>query len=190
MKDKYWGKYRAQVLDVNDPLKRGRIKVKSEHLMPDEKSLGWAESCMPPYQFNLPSVDDFVWIEFEQGDINLPIWVGIMPTRKYVKEKLFRGRYGDRIHYDPYVRIFTSENHELLTVEDNDLLGKISIKFLDKAGSGFTFATVDGDLSIGAKNEVNGKHKSEEYMGNGSGSSGGISPGSPKSVIPMGVEPY
>lgn len=109
--EKLWGKYRAEVLDIDDEEMRGRVLVKCETLMPDKPELGWAESCFMPGHFFLPRKGDFVWIEFEEGDIDLPIWVGIMPTRKYVKEFLFE-KYSDRTHYDKDIRILRSENHQ------------------------------------------------------------------------------
>jgi hypothetical protein len=90
---KLYGKYRAIVLDINDPEMRGRVLVQCPKLS-NKSALGWAESCFPPGMFFLPKKSDFVWIEFEEGDIHKPVWVGIMPTRNYVRDYLQRGYAG------------------------------------------------------------------------------------------------
>lgn len=80
MNGKFYGKYRGKVSDIQDPLMMGRIKAKVEDVMGDEES-GWAMPCAPfggsgMGFFALPAVDAGVWIEFEQGDPDYPIWSG------------------------------------------------------------------------------------------------------------------
>ena len=77
---KYYGKYRAIVVDVNDPEKRGRIKVQCPKVLGDAKS-PWCQPCVPyAYEnggdFVLPKLNDFVWIEVEEGDVRYPIYTG------------------------------------------------------------------------------------------------------------------
>lgn len=120
MSTKLYGKYRAEVIRIDDPEMRGRILVRCPSVLNDHE-LGWAESCFPPGVFSLPRKGDFVWIEFEEGDVHKPIWVGIMPTRKYVKEYLFRS-FGDRNYYDPKVKLWVTNNHQL-RFHDGDKVG-------------------------------------------------------------------
>jgi hypothetical protein len=76
------GKWKAIVTNINDPEKRGRIKVHIPELLYDEEGnlleSNWAEPCFPAGMHNLPKVGDGVWIEFEApcDDINKPIWTG------------------------------------------------------------------------------------------------------------------
>ena len=77
---KYYGKYRAIVVDVNDPEKRGRIKVQCPKVLGYAKS-AWCQPCVPyAYEkggdFVLPKLNNFVWIEFEEGDVRYPIYTG------------------------------------------------------------------------------------------------------------------
>ena len=77
---KYYGKYRALVVDLNDPEKRGRIRVQCPEVLGDSKS-PWCEICVPvAYEkggdFCLPKLNDFVWVEFESGNPMKPIWLG------------------------------------------------------------------------------------------------------------------
>jgi hypothetical protein len=80
---KFWGKYRGTVVNNIDPEQRGRLIV----MVPDVLSLipsTWAEPCTPlagptgpPMGVYLvPPIGAGVWVEFEQGDPDYPIWVG------------------------------------------------------------------------------------------------------------------
>jgi uncharacterized protein involved in type VI secretion and phage assembly len=75
----FYGKYRGKVVENNDPLKRGRIKASVPAVL--EGEMTWAEPCTPYAApklgwFALPPVGANVWIEFENGDPNYPIWSG------------------------------------------------------------------------------------------------------------------
>ena len=80
---KYWGKYRGTVINNIDPELRGRLQV----MVPDVTAVlpsTWAEACAPlagptgpPMGVYLvPPIGAGVWVEFEHGDPNRPIWVG------------------------------------------------------------------------------------------------------------------
>lgn len=80
MSEKFYGKYRGTVVNNVDPLQIGRIQV----LVPDVTSIlptSWAMPCVPLAgkqmgTFVVPQVGSGVWVEFEQGDPDYPIWVG------------------------------------------------------------------------------------------------------------------
>jgi hypothetical protein len=82
-----FGKYKALVTATNDPDKLGRIKIKCAEVYGQgiEK---WALPCFMPNTFSLPSKDDIVWIEFAGGQLNAPIWCGVLYTAKQLKELL------------------------------------------------------------------------------------------------------
>lgn len=77
---KFYGKYRGMVLNNVDPMQMGRLMVQ----VPDVNSLApgtWALPCAPIAgiqngMFALPIIGSGVWVEFEQGDPDYPIWVG------------------------------------------------------------------------------------------------------------------
>ena len=76
----FYGKYRGVVTDNKDPLMIGRVRAKVPDVMGDLES-GWAMPCAPfggsgMGFFALPKVGAGVWIEFEQGDPDYPIWAG------------------------------------------------------------------------------------------------------------------
>lgn len=77
---KYYGKYRGMVLNNVDPMQMGRLQVQ----VPDVTGLApasWAMPCLPVAGmqnglFTVPVIGSGVWVEFEQGDIDYPVWVG------------------------------------------------------------------------------------------------------------------
>ncbi|CAN92254.1 hypothetical protein sce2095 [Sorangium cellulosum So ce56] len=76
----FYGKYRGIVSDIQDPLMQGRIKARVPAVLGDDES-GWALPCAPfggsgVGFFALPTVGAGVWIEFENGDPDYPIWSG------------------------------------------------------------------------------------------------------------------
>ena len=76
----YFGKYRGLVLNNVDPQQIGRLQVQ----IPDFAGLlpsSWAMPCVPfagkqGGVFVVPQIGAGVWVEFEQGDPDYPIWVG------------------------------------------------------------------------------------------------------------------
>lgn len=79
---KYYGKYRGFVVDNQDPFKLGRLKVRIPSVLGDTVT-GWALPCLPfggltdQGFFMIPEVDAQIWIEFEEGELSHPIWVGV-----------------------------------------------------------------------------------------------------------------
>ncbi|MEL7940102.1 MULTISPECIES: phage baseplate assembly protein V [Pseudomonas] len=80
MSQRYYGKYRGMVLNNVDPLQQGRLQVQ----VPDVAGLvpaSWAMPCVPIAGLQngmvaLPVIGSGVWVEFEQGNPDSPIWVG------------------------------------------------------------------------------------------------------------------
>lgn len=77
---RHLGRYRGEVLDVEDPKAIGRVKVKVPEVLGDVDS-GWA---LPAFAasgdgsgiYAIPPVGAGVWVEFEAGDLARPVWVG------------------------------------------------------------------------------------------------------------------
>ncbi len=79
---RYYGKYRGYVSEVNDPESRGRIRARVPRLLGEDTPTGWALPASPyagPDQglFAVPELGAGVWIEFEEGDLSRPIWSGM-----------------------------------------------------------------------------------------------------------------
>ena len=79
-KKRFFGKYRGLVIDNLDPLQIGRVQAQ----VPDafgETPSSWALPCIPAAGiqagcFIVPPIGSQVWVEFEQGDPDFPIWTG------------------------------------------------------------------------------------------------------------------
>jgi hypothetical protein len=76
---RFYGKYRGTVINNIDPLQIGRIQVS----VPDVSVIpgSWAMPCLPiagkqEGVFMVPQLGAGVWVEFEQGNPDYPIWVG------------------------------------------------------------------------------------------------------------------
>ena len=76
----YYGKYRGTVANNVDPMQQGRVQVRVPAVLGNGR-LSWA---MPsaPYAgsgvgfFAVPPTGANVWVEFEAGDPDYPIWTG------------------------------------------------------------------------------------------------------------------
>lgn len=78
--DQYFGKYRGTVTNNIDPKQLGRVQVSVPAVLGDG-FLSWAMPSVPWAGpgvgfFAIPPVDANVWVEFEAGDLERPIWSG------------------------------------------------------------------------------------------------------------------
>jgi uncharacterized protein involved in type VI secretion and phage assembly len=78
VRNRFYGKYRGIVTDVDGPTMR--VKAKVPAVLGDQVT-GWAMPCVPYAGKSvgiafLPESGSGVWIEFEGGDVSYPIWVG------------------------------------------------------------------------------------------------------------------
>lgn len=76
----FFGKYRGQVENNIDPQQMGRVQVSVPAVL-GEGSLSWAMPCVPYAGpgvgfFAMPPTGANVWVEFEGGDPDYPIWSG------------------------------------------------------------------------------------------------------------------
>jgi uncharacterized protein involved in type VI secretion and phage assembly len=80
MTEKHYGLYRGTVANNVDPMQIGRVMA----IVPDvggATPLGWAMPCVPLAgqqmgTFMVPQVGANVWIQFEGGDPDRPVWTG------------------------------------------------------------------------------------------------------------------
>ena len=78
--NRFFGKYRGVVINNIDPMQMGRLMIQ----VPDIGGLipqTWAMPCVPIAGIQngmvaLPIIGSGVWVEFEQGDPDYPIWTG------------------------------------------------------------------------------------------------------------------
>jgi uncharacterized protein involved in type VI secretion and phage assembly len=132
MNGDFYGKYRGVVTDVNDPRMIGRIKAMVPDVMGDRES-GWAMPSVPfggdgMGFFALPKVGAGVWIEFECGDPDYPIWSGCWwGSVAEVPPKLLAPPPPSK-----KVMIVTEGGHSLL-LDDTPGIGGITLETADGA---------------------------------------------------------
>jgi uncharacterized protein involved in type VI secretion and phage assembly len=128
----YLGKYRGMVVSNVDPEQRGRLLVQ----VPDVAGLvptTWALPCVPfagkqSGMWVLPQIGSGVWVEFEQGNPDYPIWVGCWwPTAGHVPATALAAAPGL-----PNVVLQTSGQKSLIL---SDLPGGLGITLKDATGA-------------------------------------------------------
>lgn len=77
---RFYGKYRGLVVENVDPEQIGRVLVQVPDVLGELPS-SWAMPCVPAAGiqagcFIVPPIGSQVWVEFEQGDPDYPIWTG------------------------------------------------------------------------------------------------------------------
>jgi hypothetical protein len=144
----YFGKYRGTVVNNVDPQFIGRLQLQ----VPDVLGMALSSWAMPCFPFAgvqtgfycVPPVGAGVWVEFEQGNPDYPIWVG--------------GFYGSKAEVPslalvippglPGAVIQTGPNHGILVTS------------LPGPPGGIVFQTTSGarvDISDAMINVINGK---------------------------------
>jgi len=76
----FLGKYRGKVENNKDPMRLGRLQVSVPAVLGEGRQ-SWAMPCVPYAGknvglFMLPPAGSNIWVEFEGGDPDYPIWSG------------------------------------------------------------------------------------------------------------------
>lgn len=149
------GVHLARVVDLEDPMKLGRIKIKYPWLEGDQTE--WARLAVPHAGkgrgwYVLPEIDDEVLVGYEFGDTDRPVVLGCLynkdsaPMQEAVSPendiKMLMTRSGNKILLDD------KDGSEKIVISQKD--GKNSI-VMDMSGPSISIST-DGDISIKGKN--------------------------------------
>jgi hypothetical protein len=181
---KYYGKYRGYVADVDDPQQLGRIQAAVPRLLGDTLT-GWAMPCSPyagPDQglFTVPDVGSGVWIEFEQGDLSRPIWSGMWwgkpaqgdigqsdSTAQVAPEvtELPKHDYPPTVP-DPNVRVFKSSSGHQIVLDDRQEGGRLEIR--DRDGNRIVLSNEGMDNLVSNERTVNEGARSAQIDGDDS----------------------
>ena len=109
LRNRFYGKYRGTVTDVDAATMR--IKAKVPAVLADKES-GWCTACVPyagkevGFAF-LPETGAGVWIEFEGGDVSYPIWSGCYWRKGEAPSDAA-----------PAVRVIVTKEHKVLLDDD------------------------------------------------------------------------
>lgn len=151
--NEFYGKYRGVVTDNQDPLTMGRIRASVPDVMGGLAS-GWAMPCAPfggsqTGFFAIPTVGAGVWIEFEHGDPDYPIWSGCWwGSAKEMPSELLA---------PPYKKIMIkTEGGNSITLDDTPGAGGITLETSDGQKIKMSAAGIEIDNGMGAKITMQG----------------------------------
>jgi hypothetical protein len=138
--ERWYGKYSGQVAGNADPRKQGGVQVKVPSIFGTQLQV-WARPCFPYGHFFVPPVGAQVWVEFEAGDPQYPIWTGAWYPEANTPEE-------SRVTPPENRVIQTASGH---TIELDDTAGHPRITIRHKDNS---FVAIDdkGSVVIANKN--------------------------------------
>lgn len=128
---RFYGKYRGIVVDHGDPARLGRLRVRVPSLLGPDVVTGWATPCLPfggaadqGFLF-VPDVGAGVWVEFEEGDLEFPLWVGTFWTSPGADTQLPRPQTDDgsatgEVQDPPTRKIIKTAKGHTVQFEDAD----------------------------------------------------------------------
>jgi phage baseplate assembly protein gpV len=137
----YFGKYRGIVTNVDDPNNQCRIKARVDGLLNGQET-GWALPVAPfagdgHGMVMLPAVGSGVWIEFEAGRLDNPLWSGAW--------------WAGGQRPDPQgakVRVIVSENGHIVVLDDEN--DELKLVHGSPGGPSITLSGSEIVLSCGA----------------------------------------
>ncbi len=149
---RFYGKYRGVVVDNADPEKLGRLKVRVPSVLGQDVVTGWALPCVPyggdvdqGFLF-IPETEAGVWVEFEEGDLEFPIWVGTYWSKPGGESELPKPNAADGSEegsvQDPVTRkIIKTKKGHTIQMEDKD--GEESVQIVEATNG--NVVTMNGD---------------------------------------------
>lgn len=151
-----FGKYRGFVTDNADPDKLGRVKLRVPALLGDQET-GWALPCLPcgglanQGFFCVPGVGAQIWVEFEGGNLDFPIWTGSFWQQP--------GDAPTEVQDPPTTQVLRSAKGHVFLIEDKD--DAEEVKLLHMSGAALDMDK-DGNLALtdqaGAKLTLDAKN--------------------------------
>lgn len=153
VENRFYGKYRGIVVENNDPEQLGRLKLRIPSVLGSEVVSGWAMPCAPyggdrdqGFLF-IPEVGAGVWVEFEAGDLEFPIWVGTFWSKPDGESELPKAN--GEVQSPPTQKIIKTKKGHSIQLEDADGKEKIIIKHAKKS---FFAIDENGTVIIGNQN--------------------------------------
>lgn len=128
---RFYGKHRGLVVENADPEQLGRLRVRVPSVLGPDVVTGWAMPCVPyggaadqGFLF-IPERGAGVWVEFEEGDLEFPIWVGTFWSKPGGESELPKPNEADgseqgSVQDPPTRKIIKTKRGHTLQFEDAD----------------------------------------------------------------------
>lgn len=128
---RFYGMYRGFVVDNQDPAHLGRLKLRVPSVLGSDVVTGWATPCVPyggaadqGFLF-IPEREAGVWVQFEEGDLEFPIWVGAFWSKPESESELPKPNKADgseetSVQDPPTRKIIKTLKGHTLQFEDKD----------------------------------------------------------------------
>jgi uncharacterized protein involved in type VI secretion and phage assembly len=128
---RFYGKYRGFVVTNNDPKQLGRLRLQVPSVLGPNVVTGWALPCVPYGGHDnqgflyIPAPGAGVWVEFEEGDLEFPIWVGTFWSEPGGNSELPRpnnadGSEQESVQSPPTRKIIKTQKGHTIQFEDAD----------------------------------------------------------------------
>jgi uncharacterized protein involved in type VI secretion and phage assembly len=111
-RERHYGKYRGKIVEIGSGEQLGFVRALVPAVYGEALESPWAAPAAPfggdAYGWlMLPKLDDGVWIEFEGGDCDLPVWSGFWwakndrkPSRVSAERRVLASPKGHQLVFD------------------------------------------------------------------------------------------
>src|SRR4051794_23185389 len=132
VENRFFGKYRGIVVDNRDPKKLGRLRLRVPSVLGPDVVTGWAQPSAPygggadQGVLFIPEVGAGVWTEFEEGDLEFPIWTGTFWSQPHGASEIPKpnrstdGSEDSTVQDPPTSKIIKTGKGHTLQLEDAD----------------------------------------------------------------------
>lgn len=166
----YYGNYRGVIVNNQDPQKLGRVQIRIPQIAGDNKHEYWAWPKGQPAgedfgDFMIPPKGSPVWVEFENGDPQHPIWSGGhwgksaagVPSQGKLASPTNRVRKSEKwiIEMDDatdVLRISSKSGGHKIEIKGNGDIAVSGGGNLTQTTGGNETKNITGDKSVSAKN--------------------------------------
>jgi hypothetical protein len=132
MPNRYYGKYSGIVKDNRDSQELGQLQVAVPAIF-DPNEVVLARPALPYGYFFVPEVGTKVWVEFEGGDVGMPLWTGV---------QYLAGEWAPEAQANPPdKRVIKSAKGHVVTFDDTPGDEKIEVKTSSASGHTITLDT-------------------------------------------------
>ncbi|MEO1221271.1 MAG: phage baseplate assembly protein V [Pseudomonadota bacterium] len=138
--NKFYGKYPGLVSEAPEPDVHGSILVKIPSIFGETAEVR-ARPCLPYGHFFIPPPEARIWVEFEAGNLDYPLWVGVWYPD---------GSAPEEVQEEPQThRVIQTPKGHTIELSDEDDAEKIVVRHKDNS---FIALQPDGSVLVSNAN--------------------------------------